>query len=378
MGNHQQPTHAKRSPKMSFALLWQHELKRIVILTTMLFFVAISSVQAVIYVSTHKEITIVLNGEYIVKETRLTQLDLFLEEHAIEVGAHDRISHRLDAKLRDGDTITIDHTMPVFVRVDGQHVLQYTTGQTVQAVLDDLNISLNRADRTFPAPHESVGTYDQIEIVRVHTVLEEQEVLLPYDSVTIKDNNLEKGKLKLVQEGKKGVKLQTLQSTFENGRFIKQQVIGEHVVAASVDEVVAIGNKNPVTILSASSPDIQSVSKDGLTFGVKQVLDNVTLTAYDAGFNSTGKTEDHPYFGVTYSGAIVEEGRTIAVDPKVIPLGWWVYIDGIGLRKAEDIGSAIKGKKIDVYMESEEEANKFGRQRGYTVYIVGPEKPTAG
>lgn len=375
MGNIQQPTHAKRSPGMSFVSLWQHELKRIVIMTALLSFVAFSSIQAIIYVATHKEITIVLNGEYIVKETRLTQLDLFLDEQSIVVGEHDRISHRLDAKLKDGDTITIDHTMPVFVRADGLNTMQYTTGQTVQAVLKDLNIPLNKSDRTFPAPHESVGTFDRIEVVRVHSIFEEQEIALPYESITVKDNNLEKGKLRLVQEGEKGVLLKTLKSTFENGRFIKQELIGEQVVAASVDEVVAIGNKNPVTILSASSPDIQNVSKEGLTFGVKQVLDNVTLTAYDAGFNSTGKTEDHPYYGVTYSGAIVEEGRTIAVDPKVIPLGWWVYIDGIGLRKAEDIGSAIKGKIIDVYMESEDEANRFGRQRGYTVYIVGPDKP---
>lgn len=376
MGNIQQPTHAKRSPGMSFASLWQHELKRIVITTALLSFVAFGSMQAIIYAVTHKEITVVLNGEYMVKETRLSQLDLFLEEHSIVIGEHDRISHRLDSKLRDGDTITIDHTIPVFVRADGTNAMKFTTGQTVQAVLDDLNIPLNRSDRTYPAPYERIGSYDRIEVVRVHSIFEEQEIALPYGSLTVRDDNLEKGKLKLVQEGQKGVLLKTLKSTFENGRFIKQEVIGEQVVAASVDEIVAIGNKNPVTILSASSPDIQNVSIDGLTFGVKQVLDNVTLTAYDAGFNSTGKTEDHPYYGVTYSGAIVEEGRTIAVDPKVIPLGWWVYIDGIGLRKAEDIGSAIKGKMIDVYMESEEEANRFGRQRGYTVYIVGPNKPS--
>jgi 3D (Asp-Asp-Asp) domain-containing protein len=73
----------------------------------------------------------------------------------------------------------------------------------------------------------------------------------------------------------------------------------------------------------------------------------------------------------------VKEGRTIAVDPNVIPLGWWVYIEGIGFRRAEDKGSAIKGKKIDIYYDSEAKAERFGKKKGYTVYVIGPSKPTA-
>jgi 3D (Asp-Asp-Asp) domain-containing protein len=104
-------------------------------------------------------------------------------------------------------------------------------------------------------------------------------------------------------------------------------------------------------------------------------LNNVTLTAYTAHAASTGKTSEHPQYGITYSGTRATEGRTIAVDPKVIPIGWWVYIEGIGLRRAEDTGSAIKGNKIDIYFESEEYAKKFGLKRGYKVYIIGKDKP---
>ncbi|MNP19135.1 Cell wall-binding protein YocH precursor [compost metagenome] len=56
-------------------------------------------------------------------------------------------------------------------------------------------------------------------------------------------------------------------------------------------------------------------------------------------------------------------------------MGWWVYIEGIGFRRAEDTGSAIKGNKIDVYFDSTSYANKFGTKRGYTVYVIGPKKP---
>jgi 3D (Asp-Asp-Asp) domain-containing protein len=95
-----------------------------------------------------------------------------------------------------------------------------------------------------------------------------------------------------------------------------------------------------------------------------------TLTAYTAGYESTGKTPSHPAYGITASGARVKENFTIAVDPEVIPLGSLVYIEGLGIRKAEDTGSAIKGKKIDVYIPDLEEALEFGVKKNVKVYVL--------
>ena len=62
----------------------------------------------------------------------------------------------------------------------------------------------------------------------------------------------------------------------------------------------------------------------------------------------------------TASGARAEEGVTIAVDPDVIPIGTQVRIDG-HIYTAQDTGNAIKGNKIDIYMENHEAACKGGR-----------------
>lgn len=68
--------------------------------------------------------------------------------------------------------------------------------------------------------------------------------------------------------------------------------------------------------------------------------------------------------GITYTGTVATEGRTIAVDPKVIPCGSTVvirYEDGLEAHYiAEDIGGAIKGKRIDVYMDSHKAALREG------------------
>ena len=66
--------------------------------------------------------------------------------------------------------------------------------------------------------------------------------------------------------------------------------------------------------------------------------------------------------GKTKSGVYPEEGITIAVDPKVIPLGSKVMIDGIGVRVAQDTGKHIKGKCIDVYYKDHGTAWNHGEQ----------------
>jgi len=60
---------------------------------------------------------------------------------------------------------------------------------------------------------------------------------------------------------------------------------------------------------------------------------------------------------------------TIAVDPSVIPLGSKVYVDGYGYAIAADTGGAIKGNKIDLYLNSSSECFSWGR-RGVNVLLV--------
>jgi 3D (Asp-Asp-Asp) domain-containing protein len=104
-------------------------------------------------------------------------------------------------------------------------------------------------------------------------------------------------------------------------------------------------------------------------YKIKQVM-TADLTAYTAGPESTGKYPGHPAYGITASGKKVKEHHTIATDPSVIPLGTKVYIEGIGIRTAEDTGGAIVGNRIDVYMDDLAAAIKFGVKRGIKVYIL--------
>ena len=59
----------------------------------------------------------------------------------------------------------------------------------------------------------------------------------------------------------------------------------------------------------------------------------------------------------------------IAVDPRVIPMRTKVYVEGYGYAIAGDVGSAIKGNRIDVCFNTVREALNFGRRR-VRIYIL--------
>ena len=79
------------------------------------------------------------------------------------------------------------------------------------------------------------------------------------------------------------------------------------------------------------------------------------LTGYAPFDNKSGMCHDGDPT-TTASGSYPKAGRTIAVDPKVIPLGTQVWVEGHGWMVAEDTGGLIKGDRIDIMVDTYEEA----------------------
>lgn len=94
-----------------------------------------------------------------------------------------------------------------------------------------------------------------------------------------------------------------------------------------------------------------------------RLLGKFTVVAYGPRQRS-GKLRKH-----TASGTVPTVGRTVAVDPRVIPLESRIYIAGIGERVAEDVGGKIKGKKLDLFLPSRDHCLQFGVQIR-DVYLV--------
>lgn len=82
----------------------------------------------------------------------------------------------------------------------------------------------------------------------------------------------------------------------------------------------------------------------------------------------TKSIEEGTHRGITKSGTQVSRG-TVAIDPRVIPLGTKIYVEGYGHAECLDTGGDIKHNRIDLYMDSKEECFEFGR-REVKVWII--------
>ncbi|WP_312813638.1 3D domain-containing protein [Sedimentibacter sp.] len=165
----------------------------------------------------------------------------------------------------------------------------------------------------------------------------------------------------VIQQGSDGLKKSVYQECYVDGKMVLRTLEEEIIIKDPVDKIIEVGTKDNTV----------ATSRGGFRF--KDEFDMVA-TAYDLSFESTGKRPGDPYYGITASGTKAQPG-TVAVDPKVIPLGTKLYVastDGspdYGFATALDTGGAIKGNRIDLFMEDGNDAYWFGI-RQVKVYIL--------
>ncbi len=115
----------------------------------------------------------------------------------------------------------------------------------------------------------------------------------------------------------------------------------------------------PKQQLKLKKTTAQTISKPSTSSSTDKVVKEFTVsaTAYTAYCKGCS--------GITRTGINLKKNpgaKVIAVDPKVIPLGTKVWVEGYGYAVAGDTGGAIKGNKIDVFIPTQSQALKWGRK----------------
>lgn len=133
------------------------------------------------------------------------------------------------------------------------------------------------------------------------------------------------------------------------------ETITEAIITEVSKETTTQETTHEITQAEETTHAEHTESHEETTKNVKSLGDFV-LFAYDPCYECSEEWGDN-----TSTGVKAKEGRTIAVDPSVIPYGTEVIING-HVYRAEDCGADIKGNIIDIYFDTHEEAEIFGRQ----------------
>jgi len=307
-----------------------------------------------------KVISVIVDGKYIQITTLKSNVTQILKSNNIALGSKDQITVSLDSEVKDGDKIYIKKAVNIRVLVDGKKFNIQTSENTVGDMLNAEKIVLNADDKITPLKSDSLKSGLQVQITRVNTENLQEIKGINFATETKSSSELKQGVKKVIQEGKPGQKIITSSIVYENGKEVSRNLISEKIKSNPIKQIVALGTAN-----------VYSPSRGGDISYVREIM--VRATAYTADYNCTGKSPGDPAFGMTSTGVKAQRSpngySTVAVDPRVIPLGTKLYIEGYGYAIAEDVGGAIKGNKIDLYYNSSSESLNWG-SRNVKIYVL--------
>lgn len=152
--------------------------------------------------------------------------------------------------------------------------------------------------------------------------------------------NGEERRQKLTEEGRNFEEIQNEveKITYEANKEVKNR---EHSVNQVSKAGISKGNKAQQVVQSTQSSSGKKMTMEATAYSTAQP----SLSRYTA--NGTD---------------LLANPRVVAVDPKVIPLGTMVTVEGYGTYVAADTGGNIKGNRIDIHFSTVQECKNFGRR----------------
>ncbi|MEB9659835.1 cell wall-binding protein EntB [Bacillus cereus] len=208
---------------------------------------------------------------------------------------------------------------------------------------------------------EIVKPKEEAKVVKVKEELKAQEIVKPKEEAKVKEEVKVKEEEKAQEivkpkeeaKIKEEVKVKEEEKAQEIAKAKEEEKAQEIAKAKEEEKAREIAKaKEEERAKEASKNNIQSAKRE-LT---------VVATAYTADPSENGTYGGRVLTAMGHDLTANPNMRIIAVDPKVIPLGSKVWVEGYGEAIAGDTGSAIKGNRIDVLMGSKSKAMNWGRQ----------------
>ena len=325
-------TKAKRS-RIDPAMLWRKYGSIAIIAAA---FVVLLAFMVVYTTMIPREVHAIIDGQEKKVVTTEYTVEGFLREQGVSCCEEDSLSVPPEGFISDGMTLELVHAVDFKVTADGRTVKCKSLEETVGKALEDAGIKVRKRDIVTPEKNSPLEADMEIVVQRVETEKVTVKEKVPFEVITQHDNTMNEGETKVLIEGEDGKDRVTYEVTYIDGKEASRKELKRKVLKPVVDEVVANGTR---------------ILYNGRSYSRKLV---VKAYSYTGG-------------GITAMGTRARVGE-IAVDPRIIPLGTNVYIEGVGARRAEDTGGNIKGNTIDIYMDTHAECIRWG-VRYVTIYI---------
>ena len=264
----------------------------------------------------------------------------------------DRIIPSASTLLWPDIEVRVIRAVPVTLRIGSSSSSTRVAAASVGEALRLTGVTLGPIDQVYPAAEAALQPGMRITVERREWNMWSEQRKIPFTSTTVSDPQLFKGNRLVRTAGREGLNERAVEVLYADGRPAATFPHVWTVVRAPVNQVIALGTR-------------AMIASRG-TFAGREFM-MLEATAYYPGPDNFGG-------GVgprTAIGMVLQRG-IVAVDPSVIPLGSKVYVEGYGYAIAADTGGAIKGMKIDLCVNSHDEAMHFGRQP-VKVYII--ERP---
>lgn len=282
-----------------------------------------------------KTVDIVDGEETTTITTMALTVDAALRQAKIDYAPCDRISPGPEQPLKNGMVIEVVRAENVTISADGKQWTVKAVQPEAYRLLKAEGVQLGELDQIDFGRYEDGSKY--VKVTRITEEFIEERIEVPHDTFQQPSNQLLAGQRRVIQPGKNGVLVNKIKVVKADGVEVSRQVVSSRVLAEPKTSVIAYG------IAKAQAPAARNIQGK-----VKKVM-TMEATAYTHTGNPTA-TGIYPYKGV------------VAVDPKVIPLGSKLYVEGYGYCEAQDTGGAIKGDRIDVFLDTKEQCFEWGRK----------------
>ncbi len=275
------------------------------------------------------------------------------------------------------------HMLKVRVVMGGKHrtasVRMPLSGGTVGEALRAMNITLHRLDRVSPLAGRTAFDGMTVHVTRVRADVKTRTQPIPFEVRFQPTPNLERGVKATLREGRSGAVTISERVWSVEGKVTRREPVSRRVSRHAQHKIVGLGTR--ARYMPGRIPYHNRYARAyALASRGGSPRDRLVAPAQPGTFRAvkfiemvaTGYSPDPRENGgytTTATGLPIGYGAA-AVDPRVIPLGTKLYVEGYGYAFACDVGGAIKGRRIDLAYDSYRVANSKGRKK-VRVWILG-------